>query len=248
MTVIPFWQQIIDRGWVESADGTRYPLHSSTSGEQCRYLQEQMRSVSAVRTLEVGLAYGLSTLAICEQLRENSGAQHIVIDPWQKTECWHGVGLENLSRAGLLPLVQFHEVAAEVCLPQLLTEGVKIDFAYIDAGKRLDDTLIYSWYVMRMLRVGGRVVFDDAQFPGVRTALRYLVQDSRYRAAGCLVPDGLSMSRRVAESVLRCLPWASRLVSREVLQSDRELGIAANCVVLEKVGDGQADWKWHPQF
>ncbi|MFM7168237.1 MAG: O-methyltransferase [Planctomycetaceae bacterium] len=242
------WRQIIRRGWVETEDGRRLPLHSATSEAQCCFIQEQMRAVQAVRTLEIGLAYGLSALAICQELQGLPGARHIVIDPWQRTESWHGAGLENLHRAGVLNLVDFHESSAEMCLPKLASLNHSIDFAYIDAGKRLDDTIVYFAYILRMLRTGGRVVFDDAQFPGIRTALRYIVQDGRIRVVGCMNPDGASFRRRMAELLLRHLPGAARLISKEILRSDRELGIAGNCVVVEKVSDDEADWKWHPRF
>lgn len=241
------WQQIIRRGWVEAADGRRLPLHSATSEAQCCFIQEQMQAVQAVKTLEIGLAYGLSAMAICQQLKGVTGARHIAIDPWQRTECWHGAGLENLRRAGVLDFVDFYEISAELCLPQLAGQDNRIDFAYIDAGKRLDDTIIYCAYVMRMLRTGGRVVFDDAQFPGIRTALRYIVQDVRFRVVGCMTPDGVSRTRRFAESVLRYLPFCDRIISKEILRSDRELGVAGNCVVVEKVSEDEPDWKWHPR-
>ncbi len=240
------WAEIVKRGYVETADGRRLPLHSATSFEQCEFIQQQMQSVGAAKTLEVGLAYGISALAICQELQGTVGGRHIAIDPWQKTECWHSVGLENLRRAGFETLVDFFDESAEQCLPKLAAAGVCLDFAYIDAGKRLDDTLIYSSYVMRMLRVGGRVVFDDAQFPGIRAALRYLVQDPRYRCVATLNPDGRSWRRSSAEALVRHLPLANRLAAPDILMSDRELGIAGHCVVLEKVADTEADWKWHP--
>ncbi len=240
------WAEIVKRGYVETADGRRLPLHSATSFEQCEFIQQQMQSVGAVKTLEVGLAYGISALAICQKLQGTIGGRHIAIDPWQKTECWHSVGLENLRRAGFETLVDFFDESAEQCLPKLAAAGVCLDFAYIDAGKRLDDTLIYSSYVMRMLRVGGRVVFDDAQFPGIRAALRYLVQDPRYRCVATMNPDGRSWRRSSAEALVRHLPLANRLAAPDILMSDRELGIAGQCVVLEKVADTEADWKWHP--
>ena len=141
-----------------------------------------------------------------------------------------------MRRAEFETLVDFFDESAE-CL----------DFACIDAGKRLDDTLIYCSYAMRMLRVGGRVVFNDAQFPGIRAALRYLVQDPRYRCVATMNPDGRSWRCSSAEALVRHLPLANRLAAPDIPMSDRELGIAGHCVVLEKVADTEADWKWHPR-
>lgn len=244
---LEFIADLIARGEVETADGRRLPLHSGTSLSQCQFIQEQLRAVNARVTLEIGLAYGLSAIAICDKLRGKAGALHHVIDPFQNTASWDGVGLENLRRNGLQDHFKFYCQTAEECLPSLASSGLQLDFAYIDAGKRLDDTLVYSTYVMKMLRVGGRVVFDDAGFPGIRQALRYLSQDIRYRVVASQGPDGFSWRRRILE-LAASVPGAGRVLSPELMRSSRSLQVAAHCVVLEKVSDAEPDWKWHPQF
>ncbi len=240
------FREVLRQGFVKTTDGERRPIHSGTSEEQCEFIQEQMRAIGARRSLEVGLAYGISALAICEQLNRQQDSHHIVMDPYQNTESWEGVGLHALECAGYREMVSFYDEPAEAVLPRLAAEGVRLDFAYIDAGKRLDDTLIYSFFIMQMLRVGGRVVFDDACFPGIREALRYLVQDHRYSAIGRIYPDGRTWKRLLCEKIVPRIPLMNRVASKSLLKSDLELGIAANCVVLEKVSDEVADWKWHP--
>ena len=134
------WAEIVKRGYVESADGRRLPLHSATSLEQCEFIQHQMHSVGAVKTLEIGLAYGISALAICQKLQGTIGGRHIAIDPWQKTECWQSVGLENLRRAGFETLVDFFDESAEQCrscpFPRRTSVG-RLDQAAFRRGTRL---------------------------------------------------------------------------------------------------------------
>jgi len=246
MTGLDFITDIISRGEVQTKDGRCLPLHSGTSLEQCRFIQQQMQAVHARTTLEVGLAYGLSAIAICDQLRSTPGSMHHVIDPYQNTRSWDGVGLENLRRAGLQSNYTFYERTAQSCLPWLADSGLVFDLAYIDAGKRLDDTLLYSHYILNMLRVGGRAIYDDASMPGVRQALRYLSQDTRFRVVDTYLPDPVSLRRRSVEYLAACLPFKRRLLSPQLVRSNQSLGVAAHCVVIERISDTEPDWKWHP--
>jgi Methyltransferase domain len=69
-----------------------------------------------VNTLEVGCAYGLSSLFICSALQERHGATHTIIDPYQNG---YGVGIRNLEDAGLR-FFNLIENKSEFALPKLL--------------------------------------------------------------------------------------------------------------------------------
>src|SRR5688572_23562638 len=72
-------------------DGNEWiPLHSHFSLPDGLFLQEAIQVTKATRTLEVGMAYGISTLFMCEALaRVGSAPQHVAIDPFQHAD-WHG--------------------------------------------------------------------------------------------------------------------------------------------------------------
>lgn len=240
--------EILRRGTVEGSDGVFLPLHSHTSPEQCEFLVHQVVSTHAVVTIEVGLAYGISALCICDAIRNRPGALHHVIDPFQLTESWHGLGLKNLERAGLTNVTKFYPESAQSCLARLASSGLQVDFAYIDAGKRMDDILIFTHFIGQMLRVGGRIAFDDVCFPGIRKALRYLVQEPQFRVVDVFQPYEATKTRRSAHALAGLVPGAKKLFAPELLSPDQELNIAGRCVVLEKVSDDDGDWQWHPDF
>jgi len=243
-------QQILRSGKFRDSDGNESPLHSYTNLEQCEFLVQQMRAVGARTTLEVGLAYGLSALFICDELSKTEGSKHYAIDPYQLTASWNGQGLLHLDRAGLREFCDFRDAPAQDVLPQLASEGVKLDFAYIDAGKRLDETLIYSYYLCQMIRVGGRIAYDDVCYPGIRKALRYLVQQDHLRVVDSCASNRASLKRRLAARVASLLPLPGKRhwLAPELQCSDEEMGLAADCVVLEKTREFEDDWKWHVAF
>src|SRR5690349_18587789 len=69
--------RIYERGEVVTADGQIRKLHSHISREEGTFLYNLIRAdLGIVRTLEIGCAYGLSSLHICKALGDRSAAHH----------------------------------------------------------------------------------------------------------------------------------------------------------------------------
>src|SRR5215207_3499168 len=75
----------------------------------------------AARTIEVGLALGISALFLCQAVLERGG-HHVTIDPFQQ-ESWNGAGLRTLREAGVEDLVDVIEEESQLALPRLVAEG-----------------------------------------------------------------------------------------------------------------------------
>src|SRR5438874_12606713 len=110
-------------------DGNEFPLHSFTPKEQGEYLQSLVTATSARVTLEVGFAYGISTLFICEALKRLGGNRHYVIDPYQHH--WKNIGIKNVEQAGYANLVEFFPEQSYEVLQSLLRDGGKIALPFI---------------------------------------------------------------------------------------------------------------------
>jgi len=153
--------QIQRTGLVVDRDGDEQPAFPvSMSAEEGQEMGEVLDQMGARRTLEVGLAYGMSTLHICEAIRDKPDARHIAIDPFQTTE-FDGIGLLNLERARLRHLLDFYEEPSHERLPKLLSARVELDFALIDGAHLFDCAFVDFFYVDKILRPGGVVCMDD---------------------------------------------------------------------------------------
>jgi predicted O-methyltransferase YrrM len=203
-------RSIVSSGSVATEDGQTQTLHSAISQEEGEFLQETIRKARPRVSLEVGCAYGISSLYICEALREVNAAKHIIMDPYQHSE-WEGIGLSNLRRAGYLDIVDFHEAASYQCLSRLAEDRVTVDFAFIDGSHIFDDVFVDFVLIDKLLRPGGIVILDDLSWPPIRSVCRYVLSNLRYQSIG---PQSRELQEQAAA-------W------RKVVSRARQCGIGA---------------------
>jgi predicted O-methyltransferase YrrM len=178
-------RSIVSSGSVVTEDGKVRTAHSAISREEGEFLQEMIRSARPQVSIEVGCAYGISSLYICEALREVNAAKHIIIDPYQHS-VWEDVGLANLRRAGYADIIDFHEVFSYQYLSRLTEERVTIDLAFIDGAHTFDYVLVDFFLIDKLLRPGGVVILDDLLYPSIRSVCRYVLSNLHYKCIGPL--------------------------------------------------------------
>lgn len=160
---------------VARTDGTLHALFPvAASIAECRALREWVVREKATRTIEIGLAYGMSTLHICEGLLRNADpdAHHVALDPYQATR-FANCGLQFLDEAGVAGLVEHDAEVSEIALPRFLSEGRHFDLAFIDGNHRFDGVFLDLIYLGRMVRRGGIVFMDDYQLPAIARAASF---------------------------------------------------------------------------
>lgn len=174
-------EQIYSTGHVLDADGkARNVFPSGIPLGEGKALYTMVREIGARRTLEIGFAYGLSTLFLCEALKDNGGGQHTAIDPYQM-EHWSGIGLLNIQRAGLDRYLRFMDLRAHEGLPKLLSAAEKFDLVFIDGGHLFDYTLLDFFYADLLIPVGGYIFFDDLWMPSQQKLINFILRNRNYQ-------------------------------------------------------------------
>jgi hypothetical protein len=173
-----------------------------------------------------------------------SEARHTIIDPFQHGK-WQGLGLKHLHDAGFAHLVDFRESPSELVLPQLVAEGASFDFAFIDGLHRFDQVMVEFYYINRLLLPGGIVAFDDADRRSVSRAIRHALTYPCFEVVASSDPPSSTRSwmGRVRRRLAR-IPAAQRLIRRDVLVRNWDMGLGARCVALRK----NAPDERHPYF
>ena len=241
---------IYESGRVTDATGTEHPLESAIAPDEGKFLHRIIADdPTVVRTLEVGCAYGLSSLHICHALAGRPGARHTIIDPFQRTQ-WDGVGISNLARAGI-DFFRLIEKRSEFALPELLGadgEG-KFDFVFVDGWHTFDHTLLDGFYATRLLRVGGYLAIDDLLLPPVHRAADYLALYPCYRVHAALrEASGISLKRRAARAGLSLLPrrWRDRVLHPEFTRA-AFTDEPAEMIAFQKIAADGRGWDWYPR-
>lgn len=126
-----------------------------------------------VQTIEIGLAYGISALFICEGLLTtgHQKARHIVLDPYQAN--FKNLGLQFLEEAGVAHLVEHFTEESQIALPKFVSESRHFDFAFVDGSHLFDRVFLDLIYLGRLVRPGGVIFADDYQAPAVARAVSF---------------------------------------------------------------------------
>jgi predicted O-methyltransferase YrrM len=243
--------EILTTGTTKTTSGDNIKVHSSISSSEGQFIQNIIKSIDPKISVEVGLAYGVSALFICDALTIRNGTQHILIDPHQHGErgaSWEGIGIANLHRAGYGEIVRLIEAPSYRALAQLELSGQRVDFAFIDGWHTFDFTLVDFFYIDRMLNVGGAVAFDDADWPAIRKVCRFVKTNLAYSVIGT---DGLdpkhSVKRRLLEHFVRHTPFR-RLLRPEVVAPDGSIGLGGRCIAFRKNADDNRRWDHFVDF
>jgi predicted O-methyltransferase YrrM len=233
---------------VRGRSGMAHRLHSAIDPEEGQFLERIVKADPTIkRTLEVGCAYGLSSLHICTGLQGRAGARHTILDPFQNSQ-WDGAGIRNLEEAGV-DYFEWIEELSEIALPRLLEEGEGgYDLVFVDGWHTLDHTLLDCFYATRLLRIGGLLVVDDIILPPVRRALSYVSQYPCYKPVSSLSAEQSPTLRlRMLRTFLSAVPAGRR---RALLHPDLEHRLFGDRTVrmmaLQKVGADTRGWDWYP--
>lgn len=222
--------EIITKGRVVDDAGLEHHVHSQIPVQYAEALYRMVLRRKPRTVIEVGMAYGISTLSILTALKELGDDRRLIsIDPGQSTT-WHGAGKLAVSRSGLGSLHQLMETYDYFALPELLKSGQRIELAYIDGWHTFDFVLLDLFYLDRMLNVGGVMAFNDCGFRSVHRAIKFLLSHRKYREVDAgLRPD--YHGRNFVVSTLR-----------------RLRGMNVNDRYFEKTGTFEPDHKYYSHF
>jgi predicted O-methyltransferase YrrM len=147
----------------------------------------------AKRTIEVGLALGISALFFTQAVAR-TGGRHTAIDPFQQ-QSWNGAGLRTLREAGAENVVEVIEEESQLALPRLVAEGREFDFAFVDGDHRFEGVFLDLYFMTRLVKPGGLVVVDDMWMPAVRTAVAYVERNLGATLEPDAMPNGFRWRR-----------------------------------------------------
>jgi predicted O-methyltransferase YrrM len=199
----PILKEMMESQSAHTQSGEQIPIHSNIPPAYAEALYEIVLQGGPAVVLEVGMAFGVSSLAILSALRDgNREGRLISIDPVQSSD-WKGCGLAAIARARLGERHELIEDYDYNALPRLLAAGLRIDFAYIDGWHTFDYALVDWWYVDKMLTVDGIVGFNDCSWRAVDKVIRFVLSHRKYTEIDVGLPVTLAGYSRKRELLRR---------------------------------------------
>jgi hypothetical protein len=234
---------VLDSGVAINCDGAETPLQGNVTLSDAQRLYDLVRARRPEVTLELGMAHGISTLAIAQALEENGSGTHHAVDPFEKN-CYESVGLTSLERAGLGHRVVYHEAFPEEVVPSL----PRTSFAFIDSSHVFDLTLMDFILVDKRLDIGGLIGFHDLWLAAVLKAVRYIVTNRDYRVYGDIPPRPMSPKWHAGNAVVRRIPRAGSVLRPELMELSMDLDLTRTMTFVEKLGEDTRTWDFHRSF
>ncbi|MDB6040804.1 MAG: O-methyltransferase family 3 [Verrucomicrobiales bacterium] len=191
--------------------GLRVPLHSNIALEEALTLYKVIREIKPRASAEVGLAQGISTLAILQGLADNALGVHHVMDPFQ--DQFENAGLSMVERAGLRERICFHRKFPEEVFPHL----PPLQFVFVDASHLFDLTMLEFVLADKKIELNGVIAFHDMWMPSLRKVVRYILQNrsySIYRPSSLnvpIVPTGIKL-KAIISKILQKIPFAGSIL------------------------------------
>lgn len=228
-------------------NGKLTKIHSHIEFDQGFFLKRLIKEIKAEKSLEVGLAYGISTLFICDSLVKTDKTCHIVMDPYQYTD-WEGIGIYNLKMAGYEDIIEFYNLPSHIALPQLEVQKRSIDFAFIDGNHLYDYAMIDFFYIDRLLRVGGIIVLDDVNMKSIKKLCRYIITNRAYTLLdywGSL--KGFTPKKNIYKIIKMIM---TPFINAKRLEYFVKFGVfhGVRCFAFRKLAEDHRHWTFHCNF
>lgn len=176
-----FLQEMFRTGKVEHPSGRMLDFNSGAAPGNCmalyRFVMENRPSI----VVEIGMAFGASTLSGLTGLAANGTGRMISVDPYPKWTTAMEACLRQIELSGFSGIHQHIRLPSCEALPDLVKElAGQVDLVYIDGHHTFDHALIDFFYGDRLLREGGVVVFNDASWPAVHRVIRFVLTHRDY--------------------------------------------------------------------
>ncbi|MEI6613859.1 MAG: class I SAM-dependent methyltransferase [Chrysiogenales bacterium] len=160
-------------------DGQLHAIDESTriSPAQGIWLYDLCLSVRPEATLEIGMAYGYSTLFLLAAIAKNRTGHHTAIDPYQHSD-WHGIGCAHANAvalaAGLDAAFLLIEDRSDRVATDLARSKSVFDLIFIDGNHRFDDVLVDFYLYAPLCAIGGHIALDDVLMSSIQTVVAFV--------------------------------------------------------------------------
>jgi len=142
------------------------------SPEQGMWIYELCRELKPKKTIEIGLAYGYSTIYILAALHANGSGTHVALDPFQNRH--NDIGLRQPEKVGMELSFQHIREKSVPALADFGRRGESFEFIFVDGNHRFDDALVDFTLSAEVCPLNGHIVLDDMWMASIQRAASFI--------------------------------------------------------------------------
>ena len=160
-------------------DGQQHPIDKDTKihPSQGIWLYDLCVSVRPKSTIEIGMAYGYSTIFFLAAIETNQAGHHTSVDPFQRSS-YYGIGLTHAqaltTTKGSNSSFSLIEDRSDRVAIDLARTNTTFDIIFIDGNHRLDDVLVDFYLYAPLCTIGGHIIFDDMWMSSIQTVVAFV--------------------------------------------------------------------------
>jgi cephalosporin hydroxylase len=157
-------------------DGNTHPIDGTTrlGPQQGMLIYKLVRELKPENTLEIGLAFGFSTVYFLAAIRANRMGHHVAVDPFQ-FEQWHGIGVSREKVTGTAPgLFEFTKETSILAVSRFAREQRRFGVIFIDGNHKFDGVLIDFALAALVCDPGAYIILDDMWMPSIQKAVAFI--------------------------------------------------------------------------
>lgn len=181
--------EALANGIVQHPDGRSIPVKANISVPEAIALHNFIIKERPQRVIEIGMAYGVSTLAILSALEANGQGELISLDPYINWDTANQIALHQVARAGLGHRHQHRREPSYLGLTQLIREQFVADFIYIDGNHNFDYAFTDFFIADKTVKTGGVIAFNDAGWRSVFRVINFVRKYRKYEELEVGLPN-----------------------------------------------------------
>lgn len=172
-------RSVYERDYVVDRSGKKKPLAGAVSLAESLFIANLMEEKRLTKTLETGVANGLSALAMTLAAK-SQGGHHTGIDPCQRVD-HNETALVLLEEFGVQDSFSLMDGPAHLEIPKLIQNDEQFDLIFIDGMHLFDFKLIDVFLSDLVLRDGGWLLLHDLLIPSVKKTAKFIDGHKDYR-------------------------------------------------------------------
>ncbi|TVQ80896.1 MAG: class I SAM-dependent methyltransferase [Flavobacteriales bacterium] len=172
------------------------PFEDATTAvraSEAQFIHDFLQQLEAPSTLEIGFGYGRSACYIMAA----TGGKHTVMDPFQ--DHYNRQALRNVEACGFGENLNFIEDFSHHVLPEMVKQGKKFDFIFIDGDHKFDGIFVDFYYADMLLKPNGFVLFHDTWMRSTQLVMSFVEKNRLDYRKMMINQNNMSLFQKVGE-------------------------------------------------